>query len=446
MRAGATPLTVAANHDAPADAIDPCRTRRLPIRRAAGQVAPRPVRSCGGDAVTDESPPDGAASESRPPPPPDAPPRTMLPLGSRSVASVPVDLRSGSMLFLAIVAGVFALYWARAIFIPLMVSVMLAVALSPIVSAMERVRIPRVLGAGLLALLVLVGGGFAVYALADDAAALVEALPEAVHKVRESFNDPQADPKGTISKVKKAAAEIERAASPEAAPAEGVTRVQVQAEHFSLSNFMWSGTLGLAGAAGEAMAIAFITYALLASGSTFRRKLVRIAGPTFTRRRLTVQALDEITVQIQRYLLVQLITSVIVGIASWLAFLWIGLNHAAVWGIVAGVLNLIPYIGLIAIGASTALVAFLQFGTLDMALLVSGISIVIHAVEAYLLTPWLTSHANRMNPVAVFLGVLAWGWLWGVWGLLLGVPILAVVKAVCDRVDDLRPVGELLGS
>ena len=80
MRAGATPLTVAANHDAPADAIDPCRTRRLPIRRAAGQFAPRPVRSCGGDAVTDESPPDGAASESRPPPPPDAPPPPEPPL------------------------------------------------------------------------------------------------------------------------------------------------------------------------------------------------------------------------------------------------------------------------------------------------------------------------------------------------------------------------------
>lgn len=361
-------------------------------------------------------------------------------------SQAPVDLRSGSLLFLALLAGVFALYWARAIFIPLMVSVMLAVALSPIVSALERLRVPRVLGAGLLALGLFGAGGFTVYALSDDVAALVDALPEAVHKVRVSFNDEQANPKGTISKVKKAAAEIERATTPEAAPAAGVTRVQVQSEHFNLSNFMWSGTLGLAGAAGEVMAIAFITYALLASGSTFRRKLVRIAGPTFTRRRLTVQALDEMTVQIQRYLLVQLFTSVVVGIASWLAFLWIGLNHAAVWGIVAGVLNLVPYIGLIMIGASTALVGFLQFGTLDMAIVISGASIVIHAIEAYLLTPWLTSHANRMNPVAVFLGVLAWGWLWGIWGLLLGVPILVVVKAVCDRVDDLKPIGELLGS
>ena len=81
-----------------------------------------------------------------------------------------------------------------------------------------------------------------------------------------------------------------------------------------------------------------------------------------------------------------------------------------------------------------------------LALLISGASIVIHAIEGYLLTPWLTSHASRMNPVAVFLGVLSWGWLWGIWGLLLGVPILMVVKAVCDRVDELKPIGELLGS
>lgn len=362
------------------------------------------------------------------------------------MASVPVDLRSGSLLFLAMLAGIFVLYWARAIFIPIMVGVMLSVALSPIVSAMERWRIPRVIGAGLLLFGALGACGFAAYSLADDAAALVEVLPEAVQKVRGSFEDQQTDPKGTIGKVKKAAAEIERAATPAAPPSDGVQRVHVETEHFSLRNYMWSGTLGLAGAVGQAMAITFIAYFLLASGNTFRRKLVRIAGPTFTRRRLTVQALDEITVQIQRYLLVQLFTSFVVGVASWLAFLWIGLNHAAVWGIVAGVLDLVPYIGLIAVGASSALVAFLQFGTFDMALLVSGASIVIHAIEGYLLTPWLTSHASRMNPVAVFLGVLTWGWLWGIWGLLLGVPILMVVKAVCDRVDDLKPIGELLGS
>ena len=146
------------------------------------------------------------------------------------------------------------------------------------------------------------------------------------------------------------------------------------------------------------------------------------------------------------YLLVQLFTSVVVGLATWLAFLAIGLENAAVWGVAAGVLDLVPYIGSVAIAVGSAMVGFLQFGSLEMGLLVSGLSLVIHALEAFLLTPWLTSRANKMNPLAVFVGVLAWGWLWGIWGLLLGVPILVVIKVVCDSIDDFKPVGELLGD
>ena len=106
----------------------------------------------------------------------------------------------------------------------------------------------------------------------------------------------------------------------------------------------------------------------------------------------------------------------------------------------------IPYIGAVIVGAGSALVGFMQFGTIQMALLVGGSSFAIHSIVGYLLLPWLTSRTSRMNAVTVFVGVLAWGWLWGLWGLLLGVPILMAVKAVCDRVEDLKPVGELLGS
>jgi predicted PurR-regulated permease PerM len=81
-----------------------------------------------------------------------------------------------------------------------------------------------------------------------------------------------------------------------------------------------------------------------------------------------------------------------------------------------------------------------------MALLIGGVALLINFAEGYVLTPWLTSRASRMNPVAVFAGVLAWGWLWGIWGLFLGVPILMVIKVVCDRVDDFKAVGELLGE
>ncbi|MEP7057198.1 MAG: AI-2E family transporter, partial [Caldimonas sp.] len=163
-------------------------------------------------------------------------------------------------------------------------------------------------------------------------------------------------------------------------------------------------------------------------------------------KKLTIQALDEITEQIQRYLLVQVFTSLLVAVATWLCFLWIGVQHAAVWGLVAGMLNFVPYVGSIVFTAASAMVGLMQFGNLESALLIAGVSLTLHTISGYVLTPWLTSRASRMNAVTVFVGVLAWGWLWGVWGLLLGVPILMVVKAVCDRVENLKPLGELLGS
>jgi len=117
-----------------------------------------------------------------------------------------------------------------------------------------------------------------------------------------------------------------------------------------------------------------------------------------------------------------------------------------VWAIVAGVLNLVPYVGTVLVCGVSAIVALLHFGTIGMAMAVASISAVLHMITGYMLTPWLTSRTSRLNAVVVFVGVLAWGWLWGVWGLLLGTPILMAVKAVCDRIDDLKPIGELLGG
>lgn len=138
----------------------------------------------------------------------------------------------------------------------------------------------------------------------------------------------------------------------------------------------------------------------------------------------------------------QLATSALVSVLTGLALWAIGLENAAVWDIAPGVLNLVPYVGSLITAVTSGGVAFLQFGCSNMALLVAGASIVIHTIVGNLITPWLTSRASRMNPAAVFVGLLAWSWLWGIWGLLLGLPILMIVKAMCNRVDDLKPVGE----
>ena len=369
------------------------------------------------------------------------PPRVLL--------HMPVDVRNASLGVLAVLAGVYTLRWASPVFIPVLLGLMLSYALSPIVNRLQRWRIPRALGAAVLLLGIIGGSGSLLYSLSDDATALIETMPEAAQKLRLALRSPRQAPPGTIDNVQKAAAELERAATEGAVPAPirpGVTRVEIERPRFDIKDYLWTGTLGLVAFAGQTVVVMLITYFLLVSGDTFRRKMVKLAGPKLSKKRITLEALDEITEQIQRFLLVQLFTSVIVGVATWLAFSWIGLQHAAVWGVVAAVTNLIPYLGAVIIGAGSALVGFLQFGALDTALLVGGASFAIHGIVGNLLTPWMTSRAGRMSPVTVFVGVLAWGWLWGVWGLLLGVPILMAVKAVCDRVDDLKPVGELLGS
>jgi predicted PurR-regulated permease PerM len=194
------------------------------------------------------------------------------------------------------------------------------------------------------------------------------------------------------------------------------------------------------------MIVFFVTLFLLASGDTFRRKMVKLAGPRLSQKRITIQALDEVSEQIQRYLLVQLATSIVVGIATGLAFLAIGLDNAPVWGVVAAVTNLVPYVGAIVLGAGAALVGFIQFDSIDKGLIIGASAFAIHGVVGNLLTPWWTGRASRMSPFAVFVGVLAFGWLWGAIGLILGTPILMVVKTVCDRVDELKPVGEFLGA
>jgi predicted PurR-regulated permease PerM len=368
---------------------------------------------------------------------------------SRVLLHMPVDVRSVSLVVLATLASLFALRWASAIFIPVMVGILFSYALSPVVNWMQRYGIPRAATAALLILGIAIGVGATAYSLADEANRLVQLLPEAARKLHETVRTPLGGSGNTLKTVQRAAAQIEQVAEETAQAPQvnrGVQRVQVVKSRFDIKDHIWTGTMGVIATLSQMGVVAMITFFLLASGDQFRRKLVKLAGPTLSRRKVTLSALNKIHDQIQRYMLVQLFTSVLVGLATWLAFWALGLENAAVWGVAAGVLDLVPYIGSVVIATGSAMVGFLQFGSLEMALLVSGVSLVIHAAESFLLTPWLTSRASKMNPLAIFIGVLAWGWLWGIWGLLLGVPILVVIKVVCDSIDDFKSVGELLGD
>jgi predicted PurR-regulated permease PerM len=337
---------------------------------------------------------------------------------------------------------------AQGTIIPIVLGVLISYALDPIVTAVhKRFRIPRAIGAAVL-LMALVGAtGYLIYGLRFEGAEILKQLPAAAHRIRERLENGAPGPTTAIKQVQQAANELQKAASAAAPPPSpgGVARVEIERPFDAGQYLMW-GSMGIAAAVGQAVLILFLAYFLLASGDLYKRKLVKIAGPSLSKKKITVQILDDIDRQIERFLFVQVLTSVIVAIATWIAFRSIGLQEAAVWGVTAGVFNTIPYFGPVLVSSVTAGVGFVQFDSFRMALLVGGVALAITSVEGFLLTPWLTSRASRMNAVAIFVGLLFWGWVWDVWGMLLAVPMLMVVKAVCDHVEDFKGIGELLGD
>ena len=199
------------------------------------------------------------------------------------------------------------------------------------------------------------------------------------------------------------------------------------------------GGVGLFGFLGQFGIILFLVYFLLVTGDLYKRKMVKIAGPTLAKKRVTVQILDEINQQIENFIKVQLITSLIVAVATGLVLWGFGVENFAMWGLLAGLFNSIPYMGPIIVTGGLAVVAFMQFNDVAKSLYVSGAAFLITSLEGFLLTPMLMGRAAQMNPVAVFVGLLFWSWVWGIWGTVLAVPMLMMLKAICDHVKIYSP-------
>jgi predicted PurR-regulated permease PerM len=370
-------------------------------------------------------------------------------VGPGAIARAPIDTRSISLAVLAGIAILLFLRFAQEVFIPLVFGVLISYTLDPIVSWLQRRSIPRALGAGILLALLVGGAGFGLYGLRDDAVAVIEKLPSAAIKVRESLRMTRRDGRGLMDKMQEAATEMENttteAVGPDAARV-GVTRVTVEDKPVNVGDYLWSGGTGVIAVMSEAVLVLFLVYFMLISGDLFKRKLIKIAGSSALKRRVTRQVLEEIERQVARYMLVQMMMSLLVGVVSGIAFWWVGLQQAPVWGLAAGLLNTIPYFGPAIVMGGVFTIGFLQFGTMLMGALLAALSLIITTLEGVLLKPWLIGRAVRMNGAALFLGLMFWGWMWGVWGLLLAVPMIVMIKSICDRVEDLKPIGELLGD
>lgn len=352
-----------------------------------------------------------------------------------------------SLTVLAGIALVAAIYLARAFFIPLLIGILASYALRPVVDWLQTHYLPRPVGAALALVALACSLSWVGYSLSDDAAAMIERLPEAARKLRQNMNVSRGGAKTPLQNMQDAASEIEGAAA-EAVLKPGRRAAAIRAPEPSvwLRNYAVTQSGLLISVAAQAPIVLLLAYFLLASGVHFRRKLVHLVGPSLSRKKDAVRILEEIDLQVQRYLLATLMSNALVGIGTWLAFEALGIEHAGVWGVAAGVLHFIPYLGSALIVLASGVAAFLQFGSVLHVLAVAAAALLVAGVIGLVFMTWLQSRAARVNAAVLFIALLFFGWLWGIWGLLLGAPLLAIIKVICDRVETLKPVGDLLGQ
>jgi len=361
----------------------------------------------------------------------------------------PVDARGAALTMVGAAAAILLARYMQDVLIPFVLAALVFYALDPIVDRLQRWHVPRSLGAALAILLVVGTSVGLAYSLRDDAMGVIEELPVAAQKIRAKWTERRNAPPTALEKVQEAARELEAtaaaAATPTATP-RGVARVQIEEPTFRASAYLWWTSLSAVVFVSQAVFVLLLTYFLLVYDDLFKRKLVENVGPHFGKKKLTVQILNDIATQIERFMVVQILTCTVVGVVTGFALWWMGLQHPWVWGVLAGVLNIVPYFGPLFVAAGLGVVGYLQFGTASQALAVAGISFLITTLEGYWLTPSLMGRVSEINRIALFAGILFWSWLWGVPGMLLAIPLMVAIKAVCDGVEDLQPIGRMLGE
>lgn len=361
-----------------------------------------------------------------------------------------------AMILVAIGGTLVFLQWARAFLVPFTVGVVLAFALNPLVVRLQRCYVPRPIAAALVVLSLWVAGAALAFGMHDGVSAMAARIPLAAERIAGSVDSLRVRLGGAFDKLRQVTVALEHATDgvqgkPPPAPAkrQAATPPSAQPEAapvLPLRDVVLSGSVNLFALAGQLVVVSFLVYFLLASGQALKRKWVRVVGRTLSEKKRAVRMMAVIGTQIQYSLLVLFATNMVLGVLISLVFVLLGMEDAAVWGLAAAVLHFVPYLGSAVIAIASGVGAYLQMGTWSDALLVAGSTLLLATLVGTLLVTWLQSRASKLDPCVVYIGLLLWGWLWGVWGLLLGTSVTAMIKVVCDHVERLRPLGTLLGT
>jgi predicted PurR-regulated permease PerM len=343
------------------------------------------------------------------------------------------DARHVALVGLFVLAMLYTLHLARAFVLPIVLAILLDFLLSPLVRALRKVGLPEPAGAGIVMLglvAVLVLGAFR---LAGPASEYIALAPESIETVRTKLRAMR----GSVEQVTDVAEQVERAAAGDESRAQ-----QVEIKGPSLVRQLFGGTTAFLSAV---TVVLFLTYFLLAVGDLFLQKLVGVL-PQFKDKRVAVTIARETEAQISLYLFTTTGINIGVGLVTAIAMHLLGLPNAALWGVVAAVLNFIPYVGAVANTVLLALAAFVAFEDTGRALLVPGTFLALNLIESNLVTPMIYGNRMKLNTVALFIGLVFWWYIWGVPGAILAVPIMATLKIACDHIESLAPIGEFLGK
>jgi predicted PurR-regulated permease PerM len=343
------------------------------------------------------------------------------------------DARHVALMGLFILAVFYTLHLAQAFFLPIVLAILLDFLLSPLVRALRRVGFPEPAGAGLVVLGLIAMLGLGIYYLSGPAARYITMAPQSMEKVREKIEGMR----GSMAQVTEAAEQVEQATEVGAGDAP-----EVEIKGPSLTRQLFGGTTAFLSAA---TVIIFLTYFLLAVGDLFLQKLVAVL-PQFKDKRVAVTIFRETEAQISLYLFTTTIINVGVGVVTGLVVYLLGMPNAVLWGVVAMVLNFVPYVGALANVVLLALAALMTFEDVSRAMLVPGAFLALNLIESNLVTPMIYGSRMRLNTVALFIGIVFWWYIWGVPGAILAVPMMAAFKIACDHIESLSPIGEFLGK
>jgi predicted PurR-regulated permease PerM len=350
------------------------------------------------------------------------------------ILEAPFGIRSFALTSLFILAAFYTLYLARSFFLPIILALLLSFLLSPVVRWLKKLHVPEGLGAALVVFGLLGTLGLGVYELATPAYEWVRQAPQSLRKVESKLRDLK-KPVQTMSKATAQVEKITKVGGGQEAPKVAVTTETLGERVFSrttdfIANFV---------------VMFILLYFLLAAGDMFLRKLIKVL-PRLADKKRAVEIAREIETEISAYLATITLINAILGFAVWGILSLIGSPNPLLWGVLAAVTNYIPYLGAIVMIAVLAMVGFLTFDDLGHALMAPGAFIGLNILESYLLTPMILGRRLTLNPVVIFLGLTFWGWLWGITGAVLAVPIMVVFKIFCDHSEPLAPIGEFLGT